>query len=349
MMQSIRIEPLVERAVAEALSGRPVSDPEQIAMLLEIPLFSTESAVLQAAARQLSEQACNGGAEVHAQVAMNVGPCPRQCLFCSFAACHGLFTEPKESPLDYVVAQARGFEEQGANAIYLMATGAYAFPRFLERGSVVRAALAPETVLIANISDFSREQARQLRDAGFTGVYHAVRLGEGEVTGIPVERRLQSIEAARDAGLVVGTCVEPVGPEHTMADLVKLILLTRDMRPAYSGAARRIPIPTTSLSAYGVVSEAQMAHILAVIRVVLPLDIRGHCTHEPSIVGACSGANLFWAEAGANPRDTRERTEEGRGMSVARCRELFGEADWSCLDGASGFFLQGATTERLRV
>ncbi len=27
--------------------------------------------------------------------------------------------------------------------------------------------------------------------------------------------------------------------------------------------------------------------------------------------GAIAGANLFWAEAGANPRDTREKTEEG--------------------------------------
>ena len=339
-MLTIKVEPLVERVISEALAGRPLSDREQLERLLEIPLFSTESAVLQAASRQLSEQASNGRAEVHAQVAVNVGPCPRECLFCAFAACHGLFPDQKETPLEYVLAQARAFEEHGANAIYLMATGVYPFSRFLERGSEVRRALSPETLLIGNVGDFAYPQAVQLRDAGFAGVYHAVRLGEGEVTGIPVERRLRTIEAARDAGLIVGTCVEPVGPEHTTEQLVESILLARDVHPAFAGAARRIPIPGTALAPYGMVSEAQMAHLLAVIRLVMPLEVRGHCTHEPSVVGAAGGANLFWAEAGANPRDTLERTEEGRGLTVARCRELFGEADWGCLDGPSGFFCQ---------
>jgi len=328
----------VERAVGRAFDHRPVSDPEAIAALFELPPRSAAAALLRAGARELSRLACDGRAEAHGQTAVNVGPCPRDCQFCAFAACNHVFTEPREAPLEALVAEVRGFEADGANAVFLMATGQYPFERFLERGAAVRAALRPDTTLIANVGDFDADQARRLKAAGFAGVYHAVRMGEGEVTRIPVARRLETMRHAREAGLSLGTCVEPVGPEHTTAELIEKLLITRDAAPAYSGAARRIPIPDTEMAARGIVSELRMAHLLAVIRVVLPLSIRGICTHEPNALGAAAGANLFWAEVGANPRDTAERTERSRGLSVPRCREIFAEADWALLDGPSAFY-----------
>lgn len=97
------------------------------------------------------------------------------------------------------------------------------------------------------------------------------------------------------------------------------------------------------MAAHGVVSEARMAHILAVTRLVLPLDVSGNCTHEPNALGAGAGANLLWAEVGGNPRDTTERTEEGRGMTVAECREVLAEAEWQVLDGPSAFYGRSST------
>jgi biotin synthase len=329
---------LVDRAIGAAFDRIPVGSPEEIAALFELPLFSPEAALLQSAARRLSEQACDGKAEVHGQVAVNVGPCPRRCLFCAFADCNEVFTEEKEIEFDYVLAQCLQLEQDGANAVYLMATGTYPFARFVDRGAAVRARLRPETVLIANVGDFTETQARELREAGFAGVYHAIRLGEGEVTRIPVERRLATFRAARAAGLRIGTCLEPVGPEHTTAELVEKLLITRDAEPVFSGSARRITIPDTELARHGMVSEARMAHILAVARVVLPLSIPGHCTHEPNALGTTTGANLLWAEAGANPRDTQERTEEGRGQDVAACRQVLDESEWDLLVGPSRFF-----------
>ncbi len=343
-----RVRPSVSHAVDAAFEGRPVTDANRIGELFEIPLPSAESALLMAAARELSRMACNGKAEVHAQIAVNVGPCPRQCLFCAFAECNHVFTESKEFPPEYVIEQCLQFERDGANAVFLMATGQYPFRRFLDYGAAVRQALQPETVLIANVGDFNVDEAKELSAAGFAGVYHAVRLGEGEVTKIPVARRVDTFRAAKEAGLSVGTCLEPVGPEHTTAELVEKLLITRDVQPTYSGAARRIPIPGTELARHGQVSELRMAHILAVTRVVLPLTIAGHCTHEPNVLGAVAGANLMWAERGANPRDTHERTEEGRGMTVPQCRAVLAEADWQCLHGPSCFYADAARTAASR-
>ena len=48
-----------------------------------------------------------------------------------------------------------------------------------------------------------------------------------------------------------------------------------------------------------------------------------------------SGANLFWAEAGSNPRDTEAETSKGRGMDIKSCVEMFKEADFGVLKGPS--------------
>jgi biotin synthase len=337
-MDNQGVSELVRRAIGGAEEGRPVELPDEVAALFRIPTFSLDSAALIAAARRLSERACGGRAEVHGQMSVNVGPCPRDCLFCAFAKCNEVFSEQHEFPIDDVVARACQLESEGANAVFLMATGVFPFKRFLEHAAAARAALRPETTLIANVGDFGVDQARLLKQAGFAGVYHAVRLGEGEVTRIPIEKRLATFRAVHEAGLGLGTCLEPVGPEHTAEELAEKLLITRDARPVYSGSARRIVIPSTELAPLGQVSEARMAHILAVCRIVLPLSIPGICTHEPNALGAAAGANLFWAEVGANPRDTTERTEDGRGMTVPRCQAIMQEAEWKVFDGPSRFY-----------
>jgi biotin synthase len=192
--------------------------------------------------------------------------------------------------------------------------------------------------LIANIGDFDYAKAITLKEAGFTGVYHALRLGEGQVTRIEARVRRQSIEAARKSGLQIGTCVEPVGPEHSVDELVEKTLIARDIRPVFSGAARRISIPNTEMEALGMASEVKMAHILAVVRLAMGYEIPGNCTHEPSVMGAAVGGNLLWAEAGSNPRDTKIETEKSRGFDVGCCQTIFHEADWKILQGPSCFF-----------
>lgn len=98
---------VARRAIDQAYEGKPVSAPEDIAALLEVPLFSEASALMIAAARNLSHQACNGKAEVHAQMSVNLGPCPRQCLFCAFAECNDVFKESTELAIECVVEQCR--------------------------------------------------------------------------------------------------------------------------------------------------------------------------------------------------------------------------------------------------
>jgi biotin synthase len=323
--------------ITKSLDGAPLTDSE-MEVLFRAPLFSEESAMIIAGSRRKSESASDGSAEVHAQVGLNIAPCPKNCSFCSFAAKNKVFKEKTEISVYEAVRKARQFETDGANAVYIMATADYPFEKFVDISREIRKSLHSETILVANIGDFTEEQARKLKDAGLSGIYHAVRLGEGRDTTIRVETRLKTFKNAKEAGLLLGTCVEPVGNEHSVEELVEKTIITRDAKPVFSGSARRIPIPNTKMAEHGIVSEAKMAHILAVVRLALGHDIQGNCTHEPNVIGAAAGANLLWAEAGSNPRDTVRDTEVKRGMTVKDCIRVLEEAEWKVLKGPSKLF-----------
>lgn len=322
----------IRQIVDKALDGGELKASE-LKALFAVPYLSEESYLIQYASRKMSDEACRGKAEVHAQVGLNSGLCPRDCQFCSFAAMNKVFTGSKVRPLEEVVESCLNFEAGGANAIYLMATATYKFEDFLEVGREVKKALKTEVPLIANVGDFDEEEAKALKKSGFDGIYHAVRLGEGVITKIDPQKRLQTIALAAKAGLKVGTCLEPVGPEHTLDELVEKTLLTRDMKPAYSGAGRRVNIPGSPLAEHGSLSYAQMAPILAAVRLAVGYDIVGNCTHEPNKIGAMAGASILWAEVGSNPRDTQESTV--RGWTVQNTQEVLKEAGWDILEGPS--------------
>jgi biotin synthase len=291
-----------------------------------------------AEANRISKELTGNRAEVHAQFALNSAPCSCNCAFCSFSRENKVFTQENRITAEEAVAYAKRFELDGANAVFIMTTAQYPLSLFLDMSREIRRNLDPGTVLVANVGDQSLENAQKIKDAGYTGVYHALRLREGADSGLAPEKRKESISHFLEAGLKVGTCVEPVGPEHSNEELADMILFTASFNSAFSGAARRIPIPGTPLASKGAITELRMAQIVAITRLAVPRTVAGNCTHEPCTLGGMAGANLFWAEAGANPRDTQEKTEESRGETVDSCRSIFRESGWDTLSGPSRFY-----------
>lgn len=328
--------------IFKKLNDREDLSQKELVYLLELPPDSVGAYRVMAQANRLSKEVSGGKAEIHAQFAVNLSTCPCACLFCSFAKINGVFKESTELSSGQAAAYARRFEEDGANAVFMMSTATYSFERYLEIAREVRKSLKPDTVLIANVGDQTLKNAVRLKDAGFAGVYHAVRLREGTDTNLSVENRKQSIRHFIEAGLGVGTCVEPVGPEHSSEELAEMIRFTASFNPAFSGAARRISIPGTEIAKRGMISELRMAQIVAVTRLGMPRTVTGNCTHEPCTLGAIGGANLFWAEVGANPRDIEAKTEEGRGETVEGCRSIFQESNWEIRQGSSRFYTSAA-------
>lgn len=334
----------IQDIIKQSRDAEPFSKAQLCGMLALSP-ESPESYLLMAEAKRLSKELTGDRMEVHGQFALNLAPCPKNCMYCSFAAKNKIFTTATELTVQEAVDSAQVLQEAGCNAVYMMVTANYKFGKLLEMTQEVRANLQPGTMLIGNVPDQDADSARRLKDAGLNGVYHALRLREGIDTGLAPEARKASMRAFQEAGLVVGTCVEPVGPEHSNEELADLILYTGSLDPAYSGAARRIPIPGTQMFARGAISELRMAQVVAVTRLGLPRTVLGNCTHEPYSLGAAAGANLLWAEIGANPRDIKEKTEEGRGFTPLRCREIFSDADCGLLAGPSVYYSKSPLPE----
>jgi biotin synthase len=306
-----------------------------ISFLFKVEPHSVDAGFVMGSADEINRKTSKGKAEVHAQIGLNLSPCPKNCTFCAFAAKNRVFNERNELSVEVVSEMAIRAENEGANALFLMGTGDYPLEKFVEISKEIRAKLNSETVMIANIGDFGYEQAQQLKDAGYKGIYHAVRMGEGTDTQISPETRLQTVKNAKEAGLLIGTCVEPVGPEHSIEEIIEKIIIGRDMRPCYSGAMRRIMIPNSEMAKYGMISEYRMAYLVSVVRLSMGVNLNGNCTHEPNLLGPTTGANLFWAEVGTNPRDTEVETSKGRGLDVETCRKILMEADFEMLEGPS--------------
>lgn len=327
------------RIINKALDGGTLTNGE-IAALFEVEDLSEEAFAMQRAGRLFSERLLDGKAEIHGQIGINTGLCPMDCKFCSFSESAGVFPEPTKLSVQEVIDGVLSMEAQGANAIYIMETADYPFDEFCEMGAAVRAAMKTDIPMIANAGDFGVSQAKDLVDAGFAGVYHVIRMGEGTFTNIPVSRRLKTIENAREAGLLVGMCVEPVGPEHTVEELVEKTVYTRDLGAVFSGAMRRTAIPASELYRHGQLSYQRMATIVAAVSLATGTGVAGNCTHEPNQLAVYTGANLLWAEVGSNPRDTEADTSESRGWTVNRCRDLYHECGWEVLEGPSILFAE---------
>lgn len=326
----------VSQIINKALDGGVLNESEGVELLRWDDL-SDEAAAIRLAGRRFSDELLPR-AEIHGQIGLNTGLCPADCKFCSFAASNKVFPDPTEETLETVVDYVQVLEEAGANAIYLMTTARYDQERFLTYGRAAAGAIKRGTPLIANVGDFDLDYAKELKRAGFAGVYHVIRMGEGEFTRLPVQQRWDTIHAAQEAGLLLGSCVEPIGPEHALEEIVEKTIITREMGARFSGAMRRTPIPTSVLAQHGALSYARMATIVAAVSLITGTAIPGNCTHEPNQLAVFNGANLLWAEVGSNPRDTEGKTEENRGWTVARCTELLEECDLKVLEGPSALF-----------
>ncbi|MDO4289654.1 MAG: radical SAM protein [Eggerthellaceae bacterium] len=324
--------------IDKGLEGKGLEDHE-VLKLYEIEETSREAAILRWAGQELSMQAADGVAEIHAQIGLNSTICPKNCKFCSFAACNGARKGKYELPKEDVLEYAKIYEEDGANLILMLTTASYSFNKLLDMVASVREVISPDMPLLVNTEDMTLERAKQLKAAGAQGAYHAVRMREGVDTEIPVEDRMATFAHMREAGLKLSTCVEPVGPEHTPEELTEATMRCISTEPFTSGVGKRIAVPGTQLYDLGMLTDVANANMVAVYRLATGLDLRLNCSAN-TVMTAAAGANLAWAEVGTNPRDTVERTENGgRGASLAQQRKMFLASGWEVLDGPSkGWF-----------
>ncbi len=339
----------LERIINNALEGKAPTREECIFML-DFPETSLEAGLIRATADNISRTRFMNEAIILGQIGIEIDSCPGGCKFCSFAEGHTKFTASSMSDSD-LLAAAKSFNSgNDIFAIFLMAMHNFNFDRLLHSINLIKDNLENCPNLVVNIGDITKEQAQELKNSGITGAYHVCRLREGIDTALAPEQRINSIKAIKETGLDWYYCCEPIGPEHSSAELVEQLFLGIEYGCFQHATMRRIYLPDSPLADCGQITNLRLGQITAVVALasIACTDTRNIAVHEPNLIGLSSGANVVYAECGANPRDTTAETQNNRGMDISNCKTMLYDAGFTklLLSGNRRKPLSEAYTER---
>lgn len=306
--------------------GIPLSLEDAVS-LLSIPNLSPDYYALLAKANEISKREFRDRGYIFAQIGLDTTPCGGNCKFCSLASSNQIFPAVSSKSMEEILQEVSCIDFSRVTALFLMTTADYDSQEFLKIGSRVREALPNKIALVANRGDFDFSYARQLKSAGFTGAYHIVRLREGIDTDISPEQRIKTLDAIVGAGLRLYYCVEPIGPEHTYEELAAEMLRAQEYRVDVMAAMRRVSVPGTAFEHSEMISDIEMAKIVAVTRLATMPRVSMN-VHEPLSTAMLAGVNQLYAEIGINPRDTSLKTETSRGFSVSDAERMLSSAGY---------------------
>ncbi len=300
---------------------------EEVIKLLGVEIFSEEYYRILSRANAYARTAFQNKGIIFAQIGVDAAPCSVNCRFCRLASDNYNQTQKQQMTCEEVVKQVESLIAEGADEVFVMSTADIDKELFLEMGAAVRKRMPDTMRMVANTADFDLAYAKKLSGAGFTGVYHICRLGEGVDTEATLENRIITLEAIKEANLELYYCVEPIGPEHSHEQIAEEIFRAKDYGVNVMAVMRRINFAGSPMAEYGEITAAKLALICAVsVLYVRPNRAMG--VHEPEILSLISGANQIYAEMGSNPRDLSQKTEQSRGFCVRDAQAMLRDAQW---------------------
>ena len=317
----------VLRIADYCMDGKTLTHKDAI-YLCDIEPFTPEGHVLSYVARKRHFEAAGGIAEVHGQIGMDANPCPANREFCSFASNGDARPNGRhEMSLDAILRYAHDYHDNGANVLTLMITNSYNFEqylRYIDAGHKER----PDFPIMANMGDFDYSMACELKAVGVGSVYHAIRMGEGEINNLSVEARVKTIEAAHEAGLKVSTCTELIRPGLAAEDIVAALEREVSLEPESGFAGGFIAVPGTKMFDAPRYSWEKINVFGNILRLLTP---EGKMPF--------GSGNHSWAEVGTNPRDDKSETEKGGlGPDLLKSRMEFENKEWAVPFGPSKFW-----------
>lgn len=323
---------LIQKAKEKALRGEML-DRDTIIALLEIDPDSEDAEMLGEAARIVAAGVTDNNGSVWASIGVDYKKCAMNCDFCAFGYKWGLVKEESERSAQEIIEVVRRFVSHGARWITLRTTQFYGIDRLTQVVRDIRASVLGNYEIVVNTGEFDEEQAKNLAIAGAQMVYHTIRLREGINTRFKAEDRIATLSSVNSSPLNLAYLVEPVGIEHTNAEIADIFLTGMKYSPGLCGVMARVPLPGTPLSQYAQISERRHAQIVAVTRLAAGYHAPDICAHPPSQLAIQWGANVVVVETGAIPREGENCTSEWKGFDMETAKEYFKNAGYTFYSG----------------
>ncbi|SDD59141.1 radical SAM protein [Sporomusa acidovorans] len=318
---------IIEYAYKNALRGNAL-DRETVIALLEIRAESVAAGKLGEAARKVAAEITENSGRVWASIGVDYAPCPVSCHFCSFGEQWGVVREEYRWSTAEIVDLAKKFLYGGAKWITLRTTEYYSLAELTALAKQIRQTIPGNYGIVANTGELTDQTARLLMSSGVSVIYHSLRLREGIDTGLSIKSRLETLAAVQASPLDLAFLVEPVGSEHTSAELADAFLTAMNYDASLTGVMARIPVPGTPLGHIPVVSERRLAQIAAVTRLAAGCNAPDICIHPASLLALEWGANVVVVEVGAIPRDTGNSKKEWNNFDLETAFTWFKQADY---------------------
>lgn len=282
----------IEKRIDAALQGETLNYDEALRFMDFAP-DSFEAAYTINAARIISRKISKNTGQVYAQIGLDKLPCPVNCDFCTLAINNNKSSEDEQIvPIEQVIHFSQVFDKTDVHLISLMSTAAYPFELFCACVEEVRSNISDDMPIMANIGDITQEQANKLKHIGVQAFYHAHRLGEGTITSMPSKKRLESLNAAKSAGLQIMTAVEPVRATSTPEEIAQRMFEAIAFKPYCSGVGKLTAAKGTKMENTESISNARARQFACIMRL---------CAGESIPFGTGAG-NVLWVDAGTNPR-----------------------------------------------
>lgn len=323
------VKALIDKVFEEGVRG--ASQPrEVIVRLLELDASSEEVGYLKEAAARMAHIATDNRAGIAGAIGVDLCSCDMNCKFCSFGTEWGLVTEDIIYSKEEIIELVRAYVEAGVTTITLRSTEFYDMNVLSEWLDDIRTQVPGNYLINLNVGELTPAMAEAAYLAGATSAYHVIRLREGIDTPFDIALRQRTIKAISESPLRYGTCVEPIGVEHTSEELADKILENLSYKPYSMGCMARVNVPGTPFEGYDPVSKERMLQILATMRLCVGTKVRS-CSIHPAIPEALyAGASSFTVERGANPRDVAFNEDVWRGFTVEEAVKLIEDAGFEC-------------------
>lgn len=321
------ITDLIDRVKADCLVGKP-QKRDTIIALLNLEPGSPEYAYLCRAAREAAMVITGKEAYLWGAIGVDFAPCSMNCTFCSLGEAWGIVNHEVSYSEEEIIQQIRQYVNCGVRFIVLRTTEFYSVDTLCQFIKDIRAQVAGEYELVLNIGEFDVATANKIYESGVSGIYHALRLGEGRDTAFDPAQRNDTLNSVHQSPLKLIHLIEPVGIEHTNEEIADVFLNSLQYGVVISGAMARIPVKGTPLGEKPQVSDQRLAQIVAVTRLCGGKSVPDICVHPPSKEAVMAGANVVVVERGAVPRDGSVAEELWNGFDCQKAKDLLTECGY---------------------
>ena len=317
-MSERSVDPRILSLIHKGLRRQHTTEDDMI-YALSFDHDSLESKLMISTWDRFMRSCCDDTCEIGIQIGIITGPCPGGCAFCNF---NGATSDSEYYVMDQDVLKGyvRDAMEFGDVCnISLLTIQDADIDDILESVRTVKSSVPKGVRITINTGDISYEDCVELKKAGVVGAYHALRLREGVDNNLDPEVRKRTWRNLMNAGIVVSCGTEPIGPEHTVEEIVANYMEGIKGGCLNGGTGMRVPVKGTIKGDIPAIPMGRMKQISAVLS-LLSTWYNFNSFLNRWDFGFASGGNKIYAEYAGNPRDTVKNSESGVGHTLGWCR-----------------------------